>query len=37
MASGLDNMLTKKLEQQKRKVDVKEAILKELKAEKEKK
>lgn len=37
MTSGLDNMLTKKLEQQKRKVDVKETILKELKKQREKK
>lgn len=37
MASGLDNMLTKKLEQQKRKVDVKQAILKELKQQRDKK
>ncbi len=33
MASGLDNMLTKKLEQQKRKVTVKQAILKDLQAQ----
>lgn len=37
MASGLDNMLTRKLEQQKRKVEVKQAILKEFKEQKDKK